>query len=324
MRVAQTLLLSIVSSVNASDLKLAAINVQASSELVTLAKQFKNFTAVQNFYPLYKQLESLNINTTPVIIDDFEQCIYVGSKNKSYNHFIFHKALTTLKPGGIFLIAFENEIGASRYEKDFSKLYSGPIFSEQKSKCRVFGTVNFDPSCVQIQALDEIKNIGPKLFLFNQAQIDSGSKLLANTLNGNLSGCIYEPCSGAGALSVELLENNPNITQLIGVEADWLAVEYAKQRCIDPRASFEWADATKNLGKKFQTIILNPPFHSGANVNQSLGLKCIQAAYECLDLHGTLYVVQNEFLPYRKNLSFGDKTNVLVRENGFIVWQHTA
>ena len=95
-----------------------------------------------------------------------------------------------------------------------------------------------------------------------------------------------------------------SITRLDLVEADHAALACARRNVLDPRAAFHWADATTwQPDTCADSVIMNPPFHTGRSADPDLGRAFIVAAARALKPKGTLWLVANRHLPYEATLA---------------------
>ncbi|MEL6235469.1 MAG: methyltransferase [Pseudomonadota bacterium] len=141
--------------------------------------------------------------------------------------------------------------------------------------------------------------------MFSPAQADPGSQLLAQTLAGRLSGKVAELGAGYGWLAAQLLQTNPDMTELGLFEADHASLAAARANVTDPRAAFHWADATALPAPQTRVdhVVSNPPFHDGRAADPTLGQAFIAAAARLLTPKGRLTLVANRQLPYEAALA---------------------
>ena len=92
------------------------------------------------------------------------------------------------------------------------------------------------------------------------------------------------------------------VSSLDLIEADATALECAKLNINDPRANFHWDDATSWAGS-YDSVIMNPPFHTGRLGNPDLGRAFITNAARNLRPKGDLWMVANRHLPYEQVLN---------------------
>ena len=137
--------------------------------------------------------------------------------------------------------------------------------------------------------------------IFSAGSVDKGSELLAAALPDTLTGNVADFGSGWGFLSSQILKRK-SIISLDLIEADANALEISKLNIKDARANFYWNDATSWSGS-YDTVVMNPPFHSGRSGNPDLGRAFIINSARNLRPKGDLWMVANRHLPYEKTLN---------------------
>jgi 16S rRNA (guanine1207-N2)-methyltransferase len=137
---------------------------------------------------------------------------------------------------------------------------------------------------------------------FSADGVDPGSALLAKAFDGQLSGDVCDLGCGWGWLSAQAQLQSPKSITLI--DANFDAVECARLNVATPTATFEWIDVlTMPTAPRFDHIIMNPPFHKGADANTSIGKTFIAKAASLLRAKGQLWMVANRHLPYEPSLA---------------------
>ena len=135
--------------------------------------------------------------------------------------------------------------------------------------------------------------------VFSADGIDPASKALIAALPARLGRNVVDLGAGWGYLSAKVLANDPKIETLDLVEADHVALNCARANVTDPRARFHWGDALDwTASGAVDTVIMNPPFHTGRTADPSLGRGFIATAARILTSSGTLWMVANRHLPY--------------------------
>lgn len=139
--------------------------------------------------------------------------------------------------------------------------------------------------------------------VFSADGIDPASKLLADALSPKLGAHVADLGAGWGYLTARLLAD-PKIETFDLIEADHVALTCARHNISDPRARFHWADARGwSPDGRIDTVVMNPPFHTGRAAEPSLGREFIQAAARILSPSGSLWMVANRHLPYETTLT---------------------
>ena len=138
--------------------------------------------------------------------------------------------------------------------------------------------------------------------VFSADAIDPGSNELAAFIPPNLKGHVVDLGAGWGYLSDAIL-GHEGVTQVDLVEADFAALEAARQNITDARAEFHWADALNwQAARPVDHVVTNPPFHQGRHADPSLGQAFIRSAARLLKPKGHLWLVANRHLPYEATL----------------------
>lgn len=156
--------------------------------------------------------------------------------------------------------------------------------------------------------------------MFSPEKVDAGSALLAPHLAG-LKGRVADLGAGWGWLAAQAM--GPDISEMLLVEAEHMALEAARKNLQDPRATFLWADAL-DLPKMapFDTVISNPPFHQGRAAQPEIGAGFIKSAAQLLKPKGRFLMVANRQLPYERALeAHFKKWTMCAQASGFKVFE---
>ncbi|MDB6179407.1 class I SAM-dependent methyltransferase [Paracoccus sp. Z330] len=139
--------------------------------------------------------------------------------------------------------------------------------------------------------------------VFSADGVDPGSALLARHLPEKMPTRVVDLGAGWGWLSAQALAR-PGIEVVHLVEADFAALESAKENVTDPRAKFHWTDARSfSLPEPVNGVVMNPPFHVGRLADPQLGRDFIATAARLLTGAGKLWMVANRHLPYEAVLA---------------------
>ena len=132
---------------------------------------------------------------------------------------------------------------------------------------------------------------------------DPASVALLAALPDTLGRDVADLGGGWGLLSRGLLQK-PGVQTVYLVEADADALACARQNLQDPRLRFFWADVPGWEPPAFMdSVVMNPPFHSGRQGDPALGQAFIDAAARMLKPSGHLWMVANRHLPYEATLA---------------------
>lgn len=161
------------------------------------------------------------------------------------------------------------------------------------------------------QAMTEVEGYVTAPGVFSADGIDPASALLAQCLPQKLGKVVVDLGAGWGYLSSQILTHT-GVEELHLVEADHVALECARRNVTDPRAKFYWADArhwkapgqaSGQTSGPVNTVVMNPPFHTGRSAEPELGQAFIAAAANMLTASGHLWIVANRHLPYETVLA---------------------
>ena len=138
--------------------------------------------------------------------------------------------------------------------------------------------------------------------VFSADGVDVASAMLADALPDKLGKNVADLGAGWGFLSAHILTRDVDAVHL--VEANHMALECAKRNVTNERARYHWADATRWVPKdRIDTVVMNPPFHTGRAAEPSLGQAFVASAARLLGPSGQLWMVANRHLPYEDTLA---------------------
>ena len=297
-----------------------------------LLRKFKidSLTCVQPWKPAFDALQgqgfSVHGEFPAPSSAKYDLVVILCTKHKLENQFLLALASTLVAETGTVVAALSNELGGANFYKELGRLMPGTE-SASKFKARVFWAKNSKEINRELQSqwlkqgefqIVEGTTLSSRPGVFGWNKIDVGSALLAETISGKLSGSGADLGLGYGFLSDAMLKTCPEITELWGYEAEGTALEAARKNLgSDKRMHFEWADVTKGLSdKKFDFIVMNPPFHEGREMRVDLGEQFIRTAAMGLRPGGDLWLVANNQIPYEHVLreKFGEFERVVARD----------
>ncbi|MEP5728992.1 MAG: methyltransferase [Sulfitobacter sp.] len=139
--------------------------------------------------------------------------------------------------------------------------------------------------------------------VFSADAVDLASALLADALPEKMSGRVADLGAGWGFLSAHVLSRD-TVKEVHLIEAGHMALECARRNVVDDRAVFHWEDATLwSPPHRMDTIVMNPPFHTGRAAEPQIGQAFVAAAARHLAPQGHLWMVANRHLPYEAELT---------------------
>jgi 16S rRNA (guanine1207-N2)-methyltransferase len=287
----------------------------------------------QIFKPRAAGLEAAGFQLVETIEPDCDTVILLPERQREQTLADLAHAFELLKMGGHLIVAIHNDWGARRLQQ-YVESVAGPSTAQMKRHSRVFWVQK--TAQLQEALLAEWSTAGllrreidghwwskPGLFSWNH--IDKGSQLLVDHLPESLVGYGADLGGGWGYLTAKALEKCPDIKSMTVYEADKVAVEAARRNIgnvkVMARAQCRWHDVTQGVEqRRYDFILMNPPFHEGRAAEPMLGMKFIAAAALGLKPDGELWMVANRTLPYEEVLedAFGSWSKVS-EDQGFKV-----
>ncbi|MCC0030841.1 MAG: class I SAM-dependent methyltransferase [Brucellaceae bacterium] len=259
--------------------------------------------------------------------------LVLASRFREVSEMHVAQALAGTRPGGLVVVAGEKTVGIASLRKRL-----GAMVEIEDALAKHHATVFWfrvpDDATRAAQALqpsppplvDGRFETGPGVF--SGQHTDPGSRLLAEALPTNLGGAVADFGAGWGYLSVEAARRCPGISSLDLFEVSHRALEAARRNMAalapDMEVRFHWADLTREgaENRRFDAVIMNPPFHAGRSAEPALGIAFIQAASRALKAGGRLFMVANRHLPYEHTLQAAfRRVSVLAEADGFKLFE---
>ncbi|TPI60881.1 class I SAM-dependent methyltransferase [Mesorhizobium sp. B3-1-3] len=279
---------------------------------------------VQGFRPHFRTLQASGYAVTPRAEGTgFELALVLAGRHRGQNELRIADAIERTVPGGLIAVAGGKEDGIDSLRKRINALASleghlpkhhGVAFWFRRTGTEAAATLRAgNPDLV----VDGGFKTAPGMFSFDR--VDAGSKLLAAHLPGDLKGNVADFCAGWGYLAAEVTERSPGIFGLDLYEADFEALEAARLNvhaaAVEPR--FFWTDLlTETVERRYDAIVMNPPFHSGRAAESGIGAGMIRAASKALRPGGRLFMVANRQLPYEQVLSAAFASHAEIARDG--------
>lgn len=291
-------------------------------------KAWPAVTGWQPFKPKATAWENAGLARTDAPEEKWPLVMILPGKSRDETLLWFAIARDHLEPGGTIVVSMPNTAGASRFEKELARAGNG-ISSIQKHKCRAFHIT--DEGTWDESVFGEWRSLGGKRSvpettfvteagIFSADHIDPGSKLLAAHLPASLRGKVADLGAGWGFLTDAIFRRCPGVESVDLYEADARALDCARinltpvtdlslasPTCMaddDRKIGFHWHDVTTGLPEKdYDTIVMNPPFHTGQATDVDLGRAFLRTAHASLRRGGKLLLVANRQLPYEAELA---------------------
>lgn len=270
------------------------------------------------------------VQQVPANEPPFDLVLVLPPRQRDEARSLLARAMRLVGPAGRIVVAAANTSGARSIEGDLEKL-AGQVESQSKNKCRVCWTPPLDAATFDTRLIDEWSAYdAPRVILDGQFvsrpgvfawdRIDPASQLLAEELPTNLQGRAADLGAGFGFLSFELLRRCPGVNALDVYEAEARALGLCRENLAAQAKrvaiEYRWHDVTTGLPHTYDTIVTNPPFHTGSGAEDpGLGRRFIAVAAQALNPGGRLWLVANRHLPYENILtaSFGNVRSVTQR-----------
>lgn len=280
--------------------QIAVFGPPAGEDLSALPRD--RVTVVQGFRPDHDHFAAQGWAVAPAAEGDFAAAVVFLPRAKAAAHALIAEAAARLPLGAPIVVegAKTDGIDAVTRELRARTDIAGPL---AKAHGKVLALANpgaaaFADWAAEGAARTVAEGFVTRAGVFSADAPDRGSMLLAAALPARLGPRVVDLGAGWGYLSRAIL-TRPDVKELHLVEADHAALACARENVPDPRAQFHWADATRlRLPGPVDTVVMNPPFHTGRTAQPALGTEFIRAAAAMLTPGGSLWMVANRHLPY--------------------------
>jgi 16S rRNA (guanine1207-N2)-methyltransferase len=249
----------------------------------------------------------------------FEQCVVHLQKSRDATAHALADAWRHLAPGGRLLFYGGNELGVASAVKRLASELRQPgrvLANRRHARVVLFeraeGPAPARPAPLHIEAAlagDAPHRLEVSAGAFSARRLDPGSERLIAALARieRPPQRILDVGAGIGALGLAALLRFPEATAVL-LDADARAVAAASHNVralgLEQRCTVVWWDASERVpGDDSELVLLNPPFHAGANVDLSPARAMFARVGEALARGGTALVVANRTLPYERDLA---------------------
>ncbi|HUH48426.1 MAG TPA: class I SAM-dependent methyltransferase [Mycoplana sp.] len=290
----------------------------------------------QDFRPTFRTLEATPHTVKPQPDGEgYGLTLVLAGRHRGQNELWIAEALKRTRTGGRIVVAGGKTDGGASLRKRFATLH--PIDDHASKNHGVVFWLTKTDEAQTAETVAALEAANPPLILeggfltvpgvFSQAHADAGSQLLAAHLPANIKGHVADFGAGWGFLSVALAQRAPDVAIMDLFEASFTACIAAKANMSNLAANIDcrvhWYDLLKEpLERRFDAIIMNPPFHQGRAAEPSIGEGMIRAASAALKPGGKLFMVANRALPYEPLLQacFG-RSGETIRDDRFkVLW----
>lgn len=265
---------------------------------------------VQDFRPAFLQLQKEGKAVEPQPHGEaYDLALILLGRHRGRNELWLAQALELVRPGGRIVIAGGKTDGAASLARRLSAM---DLVEDRASKYHgIAFWLRRGEDTGQIAAMLREGNGETTLDggfrtvpgLFSHEHVDAGSQLLADNLPGDLKGVAADFGAGWGYLSVRLAREVPKLTAIDLYEAGFAACEMARVNMAELAsqipAKIIWHDLlSEPVERRYDVIVMNPPFHQGRAAEPSIGEGMIVTASKALKPGGRLFLVANRPLPY--------------------------
>ncbi len=288
--------------------KYLCFGISADTTLSTEWKQALH--CIQPLRPEWLALNKAGFHVTPQISENetYDGGMILLGKHRGRNEEWLAALLTQVKAGGLIIIAGDKKLGIDSFRKRSDQI-SASIDRLSKNHAVAYWLARpeaIDAGITQ-SLIPEQKRVDGRFWtkagMFSHGEADKGSALLVPHLKNIAFGHVADLGAGWGYLSAACLDNPAKISRIDLYEADFEALEIAKSNLAELNSSvplhYYWHDvASEPMTEIYDTVISNPPFHTGRNTDISLGQSFITAAAKRLKSGGRFLMVANRQLPY--------------------------
>lgn len=273
-----------------------------------------DLTLVQPSRPPFRALEAAGFAVFPQAEGmEYDAAFILCGRHRRRNEAWIADALARVKAGGLVLVAGSKVNGMDSLRRKLAGMV--PLAG---SLAKYHGTAFWFPRAAEMAAVagalapgalplvDGRFRTAPGMFSPDHA--DPGSRLLVAHLPDDISGDVADFGAGWGYLAAELLSRSDAVSWIDLYEADFEALEAARGNLAAVRSSaktgFFWSDLlSEPVERRYDFIVMNPPFHTGRAAEAAIGQGMILAAARALKPGGRLYLVANRQLPYEQLLA---------------------
>jgi 16S rRNA (guanine1207-N2)-methyltransferase len=143
---------------------------------------------------------------------------------------------------------------------------------------------------------------------FSHNGVDPGSQFLLASLPDDLSGAVADFGAGWGYLAAGIAGTLGRVSAIDLYEAHYPSLEAARRNLARGAAGvpceFFWHDLlSEPVTRRYDIVVMNPPFHRGRAAEPAIGSAMIRSAARALKTGGRLFMVANRPLPYEPVLA---------------------
>jgi 16S rRNA (guanine1207-N2)-methyltransferase len=233
------------------------------------------------------------------------------------------------------VLAGEKNDGLKSYVKQAGKLFADPVNAEKNGKAYIASiTLNptenealndkHYPQLRPVQLRDKLC-LQSKPGIFGWDKIDRGSAFLIDHLPQFLKGYKDAPQSlldlGCGYGYIAYSAGQFGFNRIVATDNNAAALSAVEEN-LKAFKGIEWdqlaSDAGDAIQEQFDTILCNPPFHSGFSIDDQLGIKFLRQTKRLLQHSGRALFVVNGFIPLEhKAKAYFEQVEILANNGSF-------
>ncbi|MBN9550907.1 MAG: class I SAM-dependent methyltransferase [Alphaproteobacteria bacterium] len=278
---------------------------------------------VQGFRPHFRALQASGYDVAPRAEGQgYDMALVLAGRHRGQNELRIAEAIERVAAGAPVVVAGSKDDGVDSLRKRINALtpleghlpkHHGVAFWFRRTGAEAAATLRAgNPGLI----VEGCFKTAPGMFSFDR--VDAGSKLLASSLPDDLKGNVADFCAGWGYLAAEVARRSRGLTAIDLHEADFEALEAARLNvhgAVEP--GFFWIDLlTETVERRYDAIVMNPPFHSGRAAEPGIGAGMIRAASKALKPGGRLFMVANRQLPYEAVLASAFASHAEIARDG--------
>lgn len=244
------------------------------------------------------------------------------------------------RQGGRVVMIGEKKEGVSGGAKQFLNAVPDAIKADSARHCQVWTGTNSQPqqtfSLADYLAWTTVSCAGVEISVaglpgvFSEGELDGGTRLLLENLAEKpLTGAkVLDFACGAGVIGTWLQAfrkaagAEPGVVDGLDVQAQAVACAKATYAQAGACGEIYAADGLANLEGRWQSVVTNPPFHTGVRTDTSMTEQFIRQVARHLVPGGELRLVANSFLPYEALLQrFIGPVQKLAQDKRFTVYR---
>jgi len=256
---------------------------------------------------------------TPEKLGDmrFSQCLVHLQKSRAATWLDLCDAWQRLEPGGRLLLCGGNDLGVVSAVKRLAKeLGQNARVLANRRRARIValrrepgaGPDTPEPTRIEMATpAGDLRSLTAAPGVFSAKRLDVGTELLLEALADQAPPHhVLDLGCGIGALGLAALDTWPDARATL-LDGDARAVACARHNAVElgvtARCQIVWWDAREPCpGSDYDLILLNPPFHTGKDVDLGPGRAMFQRVGEVLAPRGRALVVANRTLPWERDL----------------------